>query len=360
MQKTLTQLTIDLCKIRSIDTPEHYSDLKEVVDFVEKRVKKLPGVYMKRFLQNHKHSLVVTFKKEHKTPTVFLNGHLDVVPGDDIQFTPKLKGHKLIGRGPKDMKGGCAVMMALIEYFAKQKEKPDVGFIFVTDEETSGQDGSHMLYKKGYRPKLHIAMEPSNLDLIVETKGPLGLRGVIPGKACHGSKPWEGISPIELFHQSLAKLYKLYPPLKRKRWQTTCNIGQVHAGDCCNRTPPDLMFELDIRYVAEDDPKKIMKRVKACFPKNTNWTVLRLDPPHPKAKDMSLIHQLKKTATSFGLNPKYVRGPWASDNRFFAPYGIPSVEFGAMGGGEHGPDEWLDVRSLVQVYEVMKQFLTTF
>ena len=35
-----------------------------------------------------------------------LHGHLDVVPGRPEQFTPRIDGDRLYGRGAYDMKGG--------------------------------------------------------------------------------------------------------------------------------------------------------------------------------------------------------------------------------------------------------------
>ena len=41
-------------------------------------------------------------------PTVVLHGHIDVVPAHEEQFTPKVEGDRLIGRGAYDMKGALA------------------------------------------------------------------------------------------------------------------------------------------------------------------------------------------------------------------------------------------------------------
>src|SRR5918911_4941740 len=44
-------------------------------------------------------------------PCVVFHGHLDVVPGRPEQFTPRVVGDRLYGRGAYDMKGGLAGMM---------------------------------------------------------------------------------------------------------------------------------------------------------------------------------------------------------------------------------------------------------
>src|SRR3954454_10295345 len=47
-------------------------------------------------------------------PTVILHGHIDVVPGKEDQFRPRVEGERLIGRGAYDMKGGLAAIMCAL------------------------------------------------------------------------------------------------------------------------------------------------------------------------------------------------------------------------------------------------------
>ena len=44
-------------------------------------------------------------------PTLVFHGHLDIVPGHPEQFSPRVEGDRLYGRGAYDMKGGLAAMM---------------------------------------------------------------------------------------------------------------------------------------------------------------------------------------------------------------------------------------------------------
>src|SRR3954452_23488940 len=41
-------------------------------------------------------------------PQLVLLGHIDVVPGHEDQFVPRVEGERLIGRGAYDMKGALA------------------------------------------------------------------------------------------------------------------------------------------------------------------------------------------------------------------------------------------------------------
>lgn len=357
-QVNLAKLTADLIRFKSIDVLEHRNELHRIIAFVAARFAKLHGVYVKRFTVKGKPGLVVTFTQGQKKPIVFLNGHLDVVHAEEGQFLPKTKGSKLYGRGAHDMKGACAVMVALVEHFAKQEKKPDVGFMFVTDEEEYG-DESRTLFRLGYRPKLLMTLEPTNCDLVIETKGILWIEGRIPGKAAHGSMPWLGRNPVEDFHRGLRAFYTYFPTLSREQWKTTANIGEVQSGDCYNRIPPDLVFKIDIRYVADDDARMLIKKVKRCFPKYTKWNIKRCDPPHSKAKDMTLIRRLKKITEDMRMPTRYGRAPFATDARFFSAGGVNCAVFGATGGGMHGADEWVDTASLEKLFTTLKLFCNT-
>ncbi|MFH0820638.1 MAG: M20/M25/M40 family metallo-hydrolase, partial [Candidatus Peregrinibacteria bacterium] len=204
--------------------------------------------------------------------------------------------------------------------------------------------------------QLFITVEPTDLNLITETKGVLWMEGAIKGKATHGSMPWLGKNPIELFHQNLKRFYSVFPSSKTAQWKTTCNIGTVQSGDCVNRTPTDLTFNLDIRYVAKDNPKKIIEQVKKCFP-GTSWKVMKCDPPQKKPRKKRWIQKIQKAGKAAGIKIRTDRASYATDARFFSAAGIDSVVFGAIGKGMHGADEWVDLKSLETLFEVLKNVL---
>jgi succinyl-diaminopimelate desuccinylase len=49
----------------------------------------------------------------------------------------------------------------------------------------------------------------------------------------------------------------------------------------------------------------------------------------------------------------------ASDAASFIEAGIPAVEFGASGGGHHGPDEWVSLSSLARYRGALGEFVRT-
>ncbi len=47
----------------------------------------------------------------------------------------------------------------------------------------------------------------------------------------------------------------------------------------------------------------------------------------------------------------------ASDAVSFLEAGIPAVEFGPVGGGHHGPDEWVSISSLARYRQALVAFI---
>src|SRR5918999_4009001 len=99
-------------------------------------------------------------------PTVVLHGHLDVVPGREEQFEPRIDGDRLYGRGAYDMKGGLAAMMCAFRDVSTQ-DRVRVHFVCVADEESEEIDdrSSDMVVKAGYLGDFAITGEPTNLHI---------------------------------------------------------------------------------------------------------------------------------------------------------------------------------------------------
>jgi succinyl-diaminopimelate desuccinylase len=47
----------------------------------------------------------------------------------------------------------------------------------------------------------------------------------------------------------------------------------------------------------------------------------------------------------------------ASDAISFLQAGIPAVEFGPIGGGHHGPEEWVSIDSLARYRRALRDFV---
>ncbi|MFI6025064.1 M20/M25/M40 family metallo-hydrolase [Amycolatopsis magusensis] len=85
-------------------------------------------------------------------PALLVQGHLDVVPADAADwavppFAGEVRDGFLWGRGATDMKDFCAMVLSVLDTFAREGRKPrrDIVLAFVADEEDRGDYGAHWL-----------------------------------------------------------------------------------------------------------------------------------------------------------------------------------------------------------------------
>src|SRR3954469_19057016 len=173
-------------------------------------------------------------------PTIVLHGHLDVVPGRPEQFSPRVAGDRLYGRGAYDMKGGLAGMMCAVRDLAAQ-DRVRVHFVCVSDEESEEEENraSDELVERGYTGDFAITGEPTDLHIGVEAKGVLAMRIEVTGRAAHGSTPWVGdnavLKAIDVFRgiESLPFARESSDLFDRP----SINLGRILGGDALTRCP---------------------------------------------------------------------------------------------------------------------------
>ena len=144
-------------------------------------------------------------------PTVVLHGHLDVVPAREGQFTPRVEGDRLIGRGAYDMKGALAAMMCALKDVAAQ-DQVRVRFICVPDEESedvSRRSTDVLVKEEGLRADFALTGEPTDLHIGIQAKGVLAVRLQVSGTAAHGSTPWLGDNAILKAHDAFRRIETL-------------------------------------------------------------------------------------------------------------------------------------------------------
>ena len=295
-----------------------------------------------------------------KGPTVVLHGHLDVVPGFPQQFKPRVDGDRLYGRGAYDMKGGLAGMMCAMRDLAEQKAVK-VHFVCVSDEEADTLDarGSDYLVQRGYVGDFAITGEPTDLHIGVQSKGVLALRITVGGKSAHGSTPWLGdnavLKAIDVFRQISAM------PFARESSELfdrpSISLGRVIGGDAFNKVPDCCVIDVDIRYLPGQDPRRILSDVEALADTKVEVVVHR--EPAVVARDNPYVTTLAEVLSGDHSGPEAISvgRDGASDIVSFLDAGVPGVEFGPVGAGHHGPEEWVSVASLERYRAALVDFV---
>jgi succinyl-diaminopimelate desuccinylase len=302
--------------------------------------------------------LAATVGPESGTTIVF-HGHLDVVPAQSSQFEPRIDGDRLFGRGAYDMKGGLAAMMCAIADLAAQSAVR-IHFVCVSDEESDEpfDRGSDYVVAKGYVGDFAITGEPTDLRIGVQSKGVLAVRIEVSGTSAHGSTPWLGdnavLKAVDVFRQIQAM------PFAREASELfdrpSISLGRILGGDRINRVPDFCAVDVDIRYLPGQDPDAILDGIRA-IPDTAVTVVFKRAPamvdrenPYVRALAASISDWTPEDRVSIGRDG-------ASDANSFLAAGVPAVEFGPIGGGHHGPEEWVSINSLAHYRQALVRFV---
>jgi succinyl-diaminopimelate desuccinylase len=297
--------------------------------------------------------------RRSEAPCVVLHGHLDVVPGRAEQFQARVEGDRLIGRGAYDMKGGLAAMLCALRDVADQ-DGIRVRMVCVPDEESEELDerSTDAIVARGLGGDFAITGEPTNLHIGIQAKGVLAMRIVVHGRAAHSSTPWVGDNAVLKAIDTFRTIETL--PFSRESSELfdrpSINLSRVQGGDAMNKVPDRCEIAVDVRYLPGQDPGDILAQVRAIPDIDVTRTFI-----HPTVsvsrRDPYVRGLCEAAARSIHGEVTSVGRDGASDAASFIEAGIPAVEFGPIGGGHHGPDEWVSLRSLVDYRRALTEFV---
>jgi succinyl-diaminopimelate desuccinylase len=292
-------------------------------------------------------------------PVLVLHGHIDVVPGKPGQFTPRVDGDSLVGRGAYDMKAALAAMMCALRDL-KHETGVQVRLLCVADEESEsmGVRGTDVLVERGYGGDFAITGEPTNLHVGVQAKGVLALRVTVSGTAAHGSTPWLGDNAVLKAHDIFRRIEGM--PFARQSSEffdrPSINLGRIEGGDAINKVPDSCAMDVDIRYVPGQDPEQILHDIRAIDDIAVE-VVFEREPAYV-ANDDPYVAALHASLAECGVEGAELVGrDGSSEATAFLAKGIPAVEFGPVGDGHHGPHEHVSLRSLADYRQALVAFV---
>jgi succinyl-diaminopimelate desuccinylase len=292
-------------------------------------------------------------------PRVVFHGHLDVVPGREEQFRPRVEDDRLYGRGAYDMKGALASMMGAVQ---ELREARDVAVVLaiVPDEESEEEvdRGTDFLIRNGFTGDFAITGEPTDLHIGVQAKGVLALRLQVAGTAAHGSTPWLGDNAILKALDVFRAIETL--PFARESSdlfdRPSINLGRILGGDALNKVPDSCTIDVDIRYLPGQDSAEIKAQVAELDGVAVVAQFHRM--PAIVERNNPFVTVLSECASKLLETETISVGrDGASDAICFLQAGVPAVEFGPLGAGHHGPAEWVSLSSLVDYRQALVEFV---
>lgn len=323
---------------------------------VEKDLKKLPNVIVKRFESDGHPSLVATIG-DTRSPQCFLYSHLDVVPAHEEQFAPEIKRNRMYGRGSGDMKGPGAACIEAFCHFAKNDPR-SVGLMLTTDEEIGGLNGvNYLLDNCDY--SCEVAVIPDNATdmrhLIVNQKGVALVRVWAEGYSAHGSRPWLGENAIDKLYLHIQELREKFPLDPKK---ISVNLGKISAGIQINQVPDHAEAHLDLRFPNMSDYNLILTALDEIF--NGNFEVTLDCPPFVIGEDDPWLGKFHDIAQkNIKENVTFESETGGSDARFFSNLGMSTIVTGVKKGNMHSDQEWVDLDELEIFYQTIKDFVAT-
>ena len=116
------------------------------------------------------------------------------------------------------------------------------------------------------------------------------------------------------------------------------------GGDAFNKVPDVCQMDVDIRFLPNQDPGEILAQIRQigdleivkCFTRAP--AIVSRKNPYVLALREAVGRTSEGEALSVGRDG-------ASDVISFLQAGVPAVEFGPIGGGHHGPHEWVSISS---------------
>lgn len=335
---------------------------------------------------------------------ILLTGHFDVVEPepDDSQFTPRIEGDYLYGRGAADMKTVVATYMVWMKDMLQSKggpsgmgketgasskgrpAYPNIALLLVGNEENGeteawgtpyvlkalaeeSSEGSKT-FGRFATPALFIAGERTGEkgdelfgEICIENRGIIRMDVIARGVKGHSGVAGASTDLSERLidaRAALSKIFSKHLTLKSDDgWQSQAKYPFINVGTpgVYNITAAEGILGVEIRPIPQDDTKALRKEVEAYCTDNeleVSFSVMEdgvaCDPENPAL--LALIEAVKQAS---GSEPKLGRKLPGTSARF-APGG-QAVVWGQSGIGPHAKDERHYIPSIEPYYRALNE-----
>jgi len=305
---------------------------------------------------------------------ILLTGHFDVVEPepDDSQFTPRIEGDYLWGRGAADMKTVVATYMVWMKDMLKAGAPyPNIVLMLVGNEENGEAEawGTPFVLKElNLTPSLFIAGERTGEkgnelfgDICVENRGVMRFDVIARGAKAHSGVAGTGDLSEKLINARtvLNEIFAKHLTLKAADgWLSQAKFPFINVGTVgvYNVTAAEGILGVEIRPIPQDDTSALRKEVEAFCSENNleaKFSVMEngvaCDTNNPALK--ALIEAVKQA--SGGQEARIGRKLPGTSARF-APGG-QAVVWGQSGLGPHAKDERHYIPSIEPYYKSLNE-----
>jgi acetylornithine deacetylase len=249
----------------------------------------------------------------------------------------------------------------------------EVWLAAVVDEEHAFRGVAKLC--EGLTAHAAIIAEPTELRLVVATKGVLRWRIRTRGRAAHSSKPQLGVNAIEHMSRLVLALEKEHAQLAGNSHPllgpATGNVGLITGGVQVNFVPAECVIEIDRRLLPGESVAAVLARYQAVLDglkaRHPGFDGFMEDPPMlvdealETTPESPVVQVASRVLGELGLDGTAAGVPYGSDASKLSRQGVPSIVFGAGSiDRAHAAVEYVETDQVVQAFEFFRSFIQKF
>jgi len=381
-RQEMTQFMVDMLKIKAVNPDDGGNGEYQRAIFVQKWLESR-GAKVSRFdfadsrvSEGVRINLTTLIEGTDRTKTLWFAAHLDTVPEGARElwntdpFNPVVKDGKIFGRGSED--NGQAVVSTLFAFNALKnlQTKPtfNVGFAYVSDEETGSKYGVIPMVERGVFKPQDMAIVPDTgckdgSEIEVAEKSILWLKITTKGKQVHGALPSKGLNAHrigmkfalqvdELLHSKYSESDQLFdPPVSTfEPTKHELNVDNIN-------TVPGLDVQyFDCRILTRYRLEAVMKDIENLKSKMEKETGARIELTpiqfeenvDPTPINSAIVQRLSRALKDLrGINGKPIGIGGGTVGLYFRRNGINTAVWSTLDDMAHQPNEYCKIDNLV-------------
>lgn len=311
-----------------------------------------------------------------KGKKLLLLGHIDTVFEPQGEGTGFIRKDSLAyGPGTSDMKGGDMVMLFALKalHEAKLLDNSQIIVLYTGDEEAAGKPISVSrgdMVAAADRSDIALSFEGSTgFDFAtVARRGSSSWRLTVTGKQAHSSRIFTEPVGAGAIYESARILHRFYNELRDP--SLTYSPGMIAGGTTVtknengyeatasgkqNIVPNTVIVNGDLRFLSEEQKEMTREKMRAIVKDNLPGTSAEIEfidsypSMSPKQGNMNVLKVYDQVSKDLGMGEvkPYDPGKRGGGDIAFIADRIPALDgLGAMGGGAHAPEEFVNLNTL--------------
>lgn len=375
----VVQTLADLVRINSINAAyEGSPGEREIATWVRRFFEQRGIEVREREVFPGRPNVIARLPGRNPKRRVVLEAHMDTVSVKGMTippFEPRIEGGKMFGRGSCDTKAGLAAMMQAVASLHAAGITPpcEVWFAATVDEEHSF--GGVTKLCEGLRADAAVVAEPTDLRVVVASKGILRWRIAVRGKAAHSATPHLGINAIEHMARIVLALESDHhrlaqTPAHALLGRATCNVGLINGGAQINFVPATCSIDIDRRLLPGEKADALLAHYQGLLDhlKSQHPTLdAVMEPPMivdealETPTDSAVVQLASTLVKELGRDGRPAGVPYGSDASKLSRQGVPSIIIGPGSIDQaHGAVEFVDLTQVEQAEIFHRNFIQRF